>query len=584
VLPDAAASGLDGPGSAVVGPSRRAELMRDALRWPSWRLTRRQLCDLEMLACGGFAPLDTFLGREDHDSVCESMRLSNGSLWPMPVTLDVSNETMSAVEASGSLALRDAEGVMVAAIHVTQAWQPDLSAEASAVFATTDERHPGVEYLLRRTNPWYVTGRLEVLQPFSHHDFPDLRHTPTVLRAEFAKRGWTRVVAFNTRNPMHRAHLELTLRGAEQAEAHLLIHPVVGETQPGDVDRYTRIRCYQALMPSYPAGLAMLSLLPLAMRMGGPREALWHAVIRKNYGVTHVIVGRDPAGPRAIPGRAAFYRPTEAKELLEQHEDEVGVKVISFSQMVYVPETGSYEHEDSVATGTTRQQISGTELRRRLAVGDDLPEWFTPRAVAPELRRRFPPRSERGFGIVLTGLSGAGKSTVANMLLHAVRESDARGVTLLDGEDLRSRLSSELGFSAEDRERHMLRVGYVASEIAGVGGLVICALIAPYDKARRELRAMLDASGGYVLVHVATPLAVCEARDRKGIYAKARAGLLSDVTGVSSLYEEPKDADVVVDLSVDTPAEATDRVLAYLVSQGYLGAPAGSPTPVVPAA
>jgi sulfate adenylyltransferase len=580
---DTFASGSRPVASLVVGPDRRAELMRDAVSWPSWRLTRRQLCDLEMLACGGFGPLTTFLGRDDHLSVCDSMRLSDGMLWPIPVTLDVSAETVSAAKVSGWLALRDPEGAIVAAIHLTQVWQPDLRAEASAVFATTDERHPGVEYLIRRTNPWYVTGRLEVLNPFRHHDFQHLRHTPSELQREFTERGWSRVVAFNTRNPMHRAHLELTLRGAAQANAHLLIHPVVGETQTGDVDRYTRIRCYQALMPSYPADLAMLSLLPLAMRMGGPREALWHALIRKNYGVTHVIVGRDPAGPRAVPGRAPFYGPYEAQELLERHADEVGVEPISFSQMVYVPATGSYEDEDSVAVDVPRRQISGTELRRRLAVGDELPEWFTPAAVAPELRRRFPSRSKRGFAVVLTGLSGSGKSRLAKMLLHALREADIRGVTLLDGEDLRSRLSSELGFSAPDRVRHMQRVGYVASEIVGVGGVVICALIAPYDETRREIRALLDASGGCVLVHVATPLAVCEQRDRKGLYAKARAGLVADVTGISSPYEEPQDADVVVDLSVDTPEEATDRTLAHLVSEGYLGSPE-PPAPSLPAA
>jgi sulfate adenylyltransferase len=554
----------------VVQRSRRAELRDSALAWPSWRLTPRQLCDLELLATGGFSPLRGFLGSDDYAAVCESMRLADGTLWPIPITLDLPESVVRAAERSGTLALRDREGAMVAAFHLTQAWQPDLRAEAAAVFGTTNEAHPSVEYLLHRTNPWYAAGELEVLEPFSHPDFPELRRTPAQLRSEFERIGWKRVVAFNTRNPMHRVHLELTVRGAREADAKLLIHPVVGLTQPGDIDAYTRVRCYQALLPSYPAGTTMLSLLPLAMRMGGPREALWHTLIRKNHGATHFIVGRDHAGPRPDRTGVPFYHPYAAQELLERHEAELGVQVVRFRKMVYLATADTYVEEHEAPVGLPVLQISGTDLRARLAQGAELPEWFTVPAVARELRRRHRARADQGFTVFLTGLSGSGKSTIANSLVAKLRDLMDRSVSLLDGDEVRQRLSSELGFSREDRDRHVLRIGYVASEITRSGGVAVCAPIAPYEATRAEVRRLVEAGGGFLLVHVDTPLAVCEERDRKGLYAKARAGLVPQFTGVSDPYEEPTDADVVVNTSTQTPDEASQRIIEQLQSMGYL--------------
>jgi len=364
----------------VVPPARAVELRRRAADWPSWPLTRRQQCDLELLACGGFSPLRGFLGEDDYRSVCERMRLADGTLWPMPVTLDVPDGVLSAAERSGTLALREAGGTLLAALHLTHAWRPDLAAEAETVLGSTDPAHPGVEHLVRRTHRWYVGGVLEVLRPPPHRTFRRLRHTPRQLRAEFARRGWAAVVAFQTRNPMHRAHQELTLRAARDAGANLLIHPVVGVTKPGDVDPEVRVRCYRALLPTYPAGTAMLSVLPLAMRMGGPREALWHAIIRKNYGATHFIVGRDHAGPGVDARGRRFYGTYEAQQLLLRHDAELGVRILPFRQMCYVEDDGAYRAEEEVRPGATVLTLSGTELRGRLAAGRDAP-WLGPDAV-----------------------------------------------------------------------------------------------------------------------------------------------------------------------------------------------------------
>jgi sulfate adenylyltransferase len=379
------------------------------------------------------------------------------------------------------------------------------------------------------------------------------------------------VVAFNTRNPMHRAHMELTLQAARQADAHLLIHPIVGLTKPGDIDHYTRVRCYQAILPSYPKGSVLLSLLPLAMRMGGPREALWHGIIRKNYGVTHLIVGRDHAGPGLDSRGRPFYRPYEAQELVACHEAELGISMVPFRQMVYVKARDAFVAEEEAPEEGLA--ISGTRLRQLLAKGEELPSWFTLPAVADELRRTFPALPERGFAVFLTGLSGAGKSTIARILCAKLLERGDRQVTLLDGDLVRRRLSNGLGFSREDRDLNVLRIGFVASEIAKNGGIAICAPIGPYDAARREVRRMVEESGGFFLVHVATPLEVCEKRDRKGLYAKARMGLLPHFTGVSDPYEEPADAEIVVDTRTESAEQAAMRVFAYLQRSGYMAGP-----------
>jgi len=556
----------------VVDDERASELRKASTYWPSWDLTPRHLCDLELLLSGAFSPSRGFLGSADVASVCADMRLSDGTLWPIPVTLDVTDELAAQVGPGASVALRDPEGVMLAALHVEEVYRPDRRAEAQGVFGTTDTAHPGVAHLLERTHPNYLAGTLEGIQLPAHHDYPALRHTPTELRAEFTRRGWRRVVAFQTRNPLHRAHHELTLRAAKEVEANLLIHPVVGMTKPGDVDHYTRVRCYQAIMDGYPHNTAMLSLLPLAMRMGGPREAVWHAIIRRNHGVTHLIVGRDHAGPGADAQGRPFYGPYDAQDLVRQHEAELGVTMVPFRQMVYVEHLDGYLPEDEVPKGARTLAISGTEQRRRLNEGRDLPEWFTPPAVATELRRSYPPRAHQGFTVFFTGLSGSGKSTIANVLLVKLLELGGRPVTLLDGDIVRKHLSSELGFSKEHRDINIRRIGFVASEITKNGGIAICAPIAPYDATRKDVRAMVEPGGGFLLVHVSTSLEVCEARDRKGLYAKARAGALPEFTGISDPYEVPDDADVTIDTTQLTPEEAAQQIILHLESEGYVGA------------
>ncbi len=561
-------------GGELVNPMVTAEagdnLKAESRDLPSFTLQPRHLCDLELILNGGFSPLRGFMGQADYNRVCSNMRLADGTLWPMPITFDVDPDTAEAAEAAGRLALRDVEGVMLAVLTVSDVWQPDPTAEAEAVFAGTDPDHPGVGHLLRSTAPCYLGGTVQGLQLPTHYDFTELRRTPSQLRAAFDALGWSRVVAFQTRNPMHRAHVELTRRAAVEADANLLIHPVVGMTKPGDVDHYTRGRVYQHIIERYPADTAMLAMLPLAMRMGGPREAVWHAIIRKNHGVSHFIVGRDHAGPGSDASGTPFYGPYDAQDMLNDYTDELGVTMVPFKMMVYVPGSDSYQPIDEVSEGTATLSISGTELRDRLASGDDIPEWFSYPEVVAELRRTHPQRSKQGFTVFFTGLSGSGKSTIANALLAKLLERGGRPVTLLDGDIVRTNLSSELGFSKEHRDINITRIGYVASEITKHGGIAICAPIAPYAEPRRHNREAISANGGYVLVHVSTPLEVCEERDRKGLYAKARAGIIKEFTGISDPYEEPTDADIVLPTVDQTPDEAAQVIVDHLEAQGYL--------------
>ena len=554
----------------LVDADRAGALKSASKDWPSWDLTPRQLCDLELLMSGGFSPLTGFMGRKDHEAVATGMRLADGTVWPIPIVLDVTEELAEKLAPGATLALRDAEGVMLAALHVDEIWRPDREAEAQAVYGTTNREHPGVAHVLDRTHPVYVGGRIEGLQPPTHYDYHALRLTPAALRAELERDGWTRVVAFQTRNPMHRAHQELTLRAAAEVGAKLLIQPVVGMTKPGDVDHYTRVRCYQAMLETYPTGTARLALLPLAMRMGGPREAVWHAIIRKNHGCTHFIVGRDHAGPGRDSAGTPFYGPYDAQELLSWHAKEIGVSMVPFRNMVYVEGEGRYYPDDEVPAGAKVLGISGTELRKRLATGDDLPSWFTFPGVAAELRATHPPRASQGLTVFFTGLSGSGKSTIANALLVKLLERGGRAVTMLDGDLVRKHLSSELGFSKEHRDINIRRIGYVASEITKHGGIAICCPIAPYDATRQEVRRMVEPHGGFLLVHVSTPIDVCEARDRKGLYAKARAGIVKEFTGVSDPYEAPADAVLAIPTTDSTPEQAAEQVLDLLVREGYL--------------
>ena len=555
----------------MVTPERADELKGASRDIPSWDLTDRQIYDLELLLSGGFSPLGGFLNKSDYERVCSEMRLTDDTLWPIPITLDVPEETASELSQGSQLALRDQEGVMVAVLTVGDIWRPDLEAEARQVFGTDNPEHPAVAHLLQQTNPVYVGGSVEGVNAPVHYDFRSLRMTPRQTRAEFGRLGWSRVVAFQTRNPMHRAHVEITRRAAAQVEANLLVHPVVGMTKPGDVDHYTRVRAYQKVMDRYPRHTATLALLPLAMRMGGPREAVWHAIIRKNHGVTHFIVGRDHAGPGSDSSGTPFYGPYDAQELMAAHAEEIGVEMVPFQMMVYAEDLDQYLPIDEVPEGARTLSISGTELRDRLADGREIPEWFSYPEVATELRNTHPPRYKQGVTVFFTGLSGSGKSTIANALLVKLLEAGGRPVTLLDGDIVRKNLSSELGFSKEHRDLNIRRIGFVASEITKNGGIAICAPIAPYAAVRQENRQLIEKGGGYVLVHVATPLEVCEERDRKGLYAKARAGIIKEFTGISDPYEEPSDAEVVIDTTDTSPDEAANQIILHLEHMGYLG-------------
>jgi len=551
-------------------PQRRVQLQAASREWPTWDLTSRQLCDLELLLNGGFSPLRGFMGRADYESVCSSMRLSSGLLWPIPVTLDVCEELAKKLQCDSCLALRDPEGVMLAVLSVEEVWQPDPMAEAEAVFGTTSRAHPGVASLLDRVPPWYVAGQLEGVQLPIHYDFRPLRQTPAELRTELSQLGWRQVVAFQTPNPMHQAHLELAWRAAREVGANLLTYPSGGLTEPGDVDHYTRVRCYQALLAQYPPGTVKLALLPLATRMGGPREALWQAIIHKNYGCTNFVVGPERAGSGSGSNGGPFYGPYDAHELLRKHQDELGVKMQPVRNTVYLEDRDRYVPEDEVPQTALGKKIPKSALRLHPAEGREIPQWFISSAVAKGLQRIYPPRQKQGFTIFLTGLSGAGKTTIANVLLVKFLERGDRRVTLLDGDLVRKHLSSELGFSKEHRDLNIRRIGFVASEVTKHGGIAICAPIAPYDSTRKEVRDMVEKGGGFVLVHVATPIEICEQRDRKGLYAKARAGKIQQFTGISDPYQVPNDAEVAIDTTQLTPEAAAEEILAFLERGGYV--------------
>ena len=548
------------------------KLKQEAGDLPSWDLTQRQICDLELLMNGGFNPLKGFLGREDYDSVVTDMRLADGTLWPMPVTLDVSEKFAEGIEPGQDVALRDHEGVILAILSVTDRWTPDKAREATGVFGTDDRAHPTVRYLHEVAGPVYLGGPVTGIQPPVHYDFKARRDTPNELRARFRKLGWRRVVAFQTRNPLHRAHQELTFRAARETQANLLIHPVVGMTKPGDIDHFTRVRCYEAVLDHYPHATTTMSLLNLAMRMGGPREAVWHGIIRRNHGCTHMIVGRDHAGPGKNSAGRDFYGPYDAQELFAQHQDEIGVEMVPFKQMVFVQERAQYEPRDEVEEGATILDISGTELRRRLAEGLEIPDWFSFPAVVAELRRTRPARSRQGFTVFFTGFSGSGKSTIANALMVKLMEMGGRPVTLLDGDVVRKNLSSELGFSKEHRDLNIRRIGFVASEITKNGGIALCAPIAPYAATRRAVREDVEAVGAFVEVHVATSLEECERRDRKGLYRLAREGRIKEFTGISDPYDVPENPELRLDtenLDVDYCAH---QVLLKLEQLGLVAA------------
>lgn len=531
------------------------ELKQRSVFLPSLTLNLKQICDIELLLNGGFSPLRQFMDRKTYESVVDNMRLPDGTLWPMPITLDVPQQKVDALlngNESKEIALRDEEGNLIAVMRVEDVYNPDKKKEAQSVLGTTELLHPGVAYLLQEAADTYIAGELWGAQLPVYYDYLEFRKTPIQTRMEFAEKGWKKIVGFQTRNPMHRAHRELTVRAAQIDEGdgiplHLFIHPVVGMTKPGDVDYHTRVKCYQCILQTYDEGVAMLSLNPLAMRMGGPREALWHALIRKNFGCTHFIVGRDHAGPGDDAQGKPFYDPYAAQEIALQYQKEMGVKILPFQMMVYVESKQTYYPVDEVPEGEKTANISGTKLRHLLRTGGDIPAWFTYPNVAEILRSSYPPRHKQGFTLFFTGLSGAGKSTIANALTVTLLEEGSRQVCLLDGDIVRNHLSSELGYSKEHRDLNVKRIGYVASEITKCRGLAICAPIAPYEESRRHVRKLVEQYGGFIEVYIATPIEVCEQRDKKGLYAKARSGKLKNFTGIDDPYEPPHNPEIKID-------------------------------------
>jgi sulfate adenylyltransferase len=553
--------------SVIVEGEERQELLERSSHLPSIQISARSMCDLELLATGAFSPLDRFMGKADYERVLTEMRLTDGTLFPIPITLPVDE---SALPSWGEqITLSDARNNTIAVMQLEDVYHWDPQREARLVLGTTDPRHP----LISEMGQWgklYVTGELKVIDLPKNHDFRELRQSPAQVRAALEGMGNKNVVAFQTRNPMHRIHEELTKRAAEEVDGSLLIHPVVGMTKPGDVDHYTRVRVYKALFENYyDPNATVLSLLPLAMRMAGPREALWHAIIRRNHGANYFIIGRDHAGPgndsRGIP----FYGPYEAQMMLAQYGEEIGVQPIEFKALSYLADEERYEEQDKIPEGAHTYAISGTQVRDEyLAKGKTLPEWFTREETAAILQEMYPPRHEQGFCIWFTGLSGSGKSTTAEVLTSLLLEH-GKQVTVLDGDVVRTHLSKGLGFSPEDRDTNILRIGFVAGEIARHGGSVICAAISPYRATRNEARKMVG-DGRFIEVFVDTPIDVCEQRDVKGLYARARRGQITGFTGVDDPYEEPLTAEITLN-TVDSSAEENAyKIIAYMEESGFL--------------
>ncbi|KAI9857720.1 MAG: Sulfate adenylyltransferase [Trichoglossum hirsutum] len=551
---------------------RHEQLATEAEKLPAIVLTERQLCDLELILSGGFSPLEGFMSEKDYDGVVTDLRLADGNLFSIPITLDVSQGQVDllGIKPGARIALRDfRDDRHLAIISVEDVYKPDKQKEANEVFGGDDE-HPAIKYLFNIAKEFYVGGKVEAINKLNHYDYIELRYTPAELRTHFDKLGWSRVVAFQTRNPMHRAHRELTVRAARARQANVLIHPVVGLTKPGDIDHFTRVRVYTALLPRYPNGMAVLGLLPLAMRMGGPREAIWHAIIRKNHGATHFIVGRDHAGPGKNSKGVDFYGPYDAQHAVEKYRDELGIEVVPFQQMTYLPDTDEYRPKDEVHAGIKTLDISGTELRRRLRTGGEIPEWFSYPEVVSVLRESHPPRFKQGFTVFLTGYTNSGKDAIARALQVTLNQQGGRSVSLLLGETVRAELSSELGFSREDRHRNIQRIAFVAAELTRAGAAVIAAPIAPFEHSRQTARETISQYGSFYLVHVATPLAYCEATDRRGVYARARRGEIKGFTGVDDPYEDPPKADLVVDFEQQSVRNIVHQIVLLLESEGLL--------------
>ncbi len=550
----------------VTGDERQA-LIEKASHLQSIKISPRNLCDLELLATGAFSPLDRFMGHKDYERVLEEMRLADGTLFPLPITLTVDKEAYDSL--GEEVVLRDAQNNLIAVMTIEEAFPYDKDKEARLAYGSTDTKHPMVSEMVRWGN-LCISGELKVINLPKYYDFKDLRHTPAEVRARLAEMGNANVVAFQTRNPLHRIHEELTKRAAKAVGGSLLIHPVVGLTKPGDVDHYTRVRIYKALVEKYyDSKSTMLSLLPLAMRMAGPKEALLHGIIRRNYGANHFIIGRDHAGPGNDSTGKPFYGPYDAQELFNKYANELQMTAVPFYELVYLPDKDEYVEGDKVPTGARTLSISGTQVRDDyLAKGKLLPEWFTRPETARILRQMYPPRHNMGFCVWFTGLSGAGKTATAEVLTTLLLEH-GKQITQLDGDVIRTHLSKGLGFSKEDRDTNILRIGYVASELVRQKGVVICAAISPYRATRDECRKMVG-SDQFVEVYMDTPIEVCESRDIKGLYAKARRGEIKGFTGVDDPYEPPINPEISLKTVGVTPEENAHLIIKFLQERGFL--------------
>jgi sulfate adenylyltransferase len=556
----------------VVDEKKAEELKTASQEFTTVTLSQRQICDLELLLNGGFSPLTGFMSEECYNAVVNDMRLPDGTLWPMPVTMDVPDQLAKSISNGSRLALCDAEGFMVAVLTVDSIWSPDKEIEAEKIYGTTSTDHPGVQYLVENVHNTYIGGSVEGIQLPLHFDFETLRDTPAELRALFSKMGWSNVVAFHSSKPMHRLHRDITMKAAKEAQAHILLHPAVGMTKPGDLHYYARVHCYQAIRKYYPHKMAMLSLLPQAMRMAGPKEALLNMIIRQNYGCSHFIVGPEHAAPPNVRDNSKRFYPCYASQkFISEHQDELKIRMIDIKEMRYVQNKEQFLPVDEIkAKGQEGLSYTNRNLREALEQDHEIPDWFSFSDVIKHLRKVYPSRSKQGITLFFTGLSGSGKSTLAKIMHAKFIEEGHRPVTLLDGDVVRHNLSSELGFSHEHRNINVRRIGFVASEITKNGGIAICAPIAPYADIRREVRSLIEQHGAFIEIHVATSLEVCESRDRKGLYAKAREGIIPEFTGISDPYDIPEHPELRLNTADLTPMQAAQEIFLYLLREGYI--------------
>ncbi len=574
----------------LLNASESERVKTESESYPAITLSQRQQCDLELLVTGALSPLSGFMIQKDYESVVTNASLTDGTIWPIPYYLDLTEEQAELINVGDKVALRDIEGFMPAVLTVESKWTPDKNIEAKKVYGTVDTAHPGVDYLLNTVGSVYIGGKIDAVQLPFHYDFETLRFTPTELRRHFDKLGWRSIVAFHTSKPMHAVHYEMTMRASKQSNAHILIHPVVGMSKPGDLHYYSRVHCYEAILKQYPKSLVSLALIPMAMRMAGPREALMNAIIRQNYGCTHYIVGTEHAAPPNVRDTGKrFYTTGASQQYVEKFKDEVDIEIISIEELCFdedkerfIAKTDMSMNGRYVASGQedgatnkkvlcSSESFSNTRILNSLLKQEDIPGWVTYPEVLNALQQSYPPRPRQGLTLFFTGFSGSGKSTLARIIYAKFIEEGKRPVTLLDGDAVRHNLSSELGFSKKDRNTNVRRIGYVASEITKNRGVAICAPIAPYKEIRREVRKNIEEYGAFIEIHVSTSIEECESRDRKGLYAKARKGIIPEFTGISDPYDVPEKPEIRIDTKNVSPVQAAQDIYLYLIREGYMG-------------